>query len=367
MRRTRVACISRIILHILLVSMLAQFGFSTPSENRLFQGKTLSENHLSQRESTYQMFSDLLEESKGPKRILPAPLVCPFKQYIGASSCIACLPDCMKCTNGTSCSECFPGFVLSNGRCCEVGKWFTAGACAACGVLPPDCLTCSTTATYCSICRTGFTATNGKCCPNGQFFNTGTSTCQACTAPCTTCTNSATFCTSCNAANPQLFLSSGKCCPNGTFWRVSSSSCVACHASCVECVGQGQYKCRTCVAGKNAYKFGAGCCNNGQTDDGVTGCVNCHSSCAVCDWTTKEDCNVCTNSALILSYGDTGAPAAGYCVPVDPFGMEHQLEFATLAASSAKSPQHFVLNAWSESTQRVESVLHVMSAALPAR
>ena len=52
---------------------------------------------------------------------------------------------------------------------------------------------------------------------------------------------------------------------------------------------------------------------------------------------------------------------------LDPFGMEHQLEFATLAASSAKSPQHFVLNAWSESTQRVESVLHVMSAALPAR
>jgi hypothetical protein len=52
---------------------------------------------------------------------------------------------------------------------------------------------------------------------------------------------------------------------------------------------------------------------------------------------------------------------------LDPFGMEHQLEFATLAASNAKSPHHFVLNASSDSTQRVESVLHVISAALPAR
>jgi hypothetical protein len=52
---------------------------------------------------------------------------------------------------------------------------------------------------------------------------------------------------------------------------------------------------------------------------------------------------------------------------LDPFGMEPQSEFATLAASNAKSPQLFVPNAWSESTQRVESVQHVMSAALPAR
>jgi hypothetical protein len=87
--------------------------------------------------------------------------------FLQAGACVACLPACEYCQDGTTCDNCQPGYYLQLDTCKACDQY-----CLAC--LPNK---------ICTKCSTG-------------YFLYGTGTCMPCTAECLDCT-AVTACTTC--------------------------------------------------------------------------------------------------------------------------------------------------------------------------
>ena len=198
---------------------------------------------------------------------------------------LACPGACNECsiplygsisTAPVQCTDCLPGFALSNGTC-------TQNAGCASGSIPsqdgstclrslsvlsssllmstnvqlvvmlacsPSCTTCKGTINYCLTCPPPSVAYAGQClssCPN-RMFNSN-NTCLACHPNCQTCSGpDSNNCQSCAVPNPVLVEGSCStyCGTKDQYWNQSTSSCESCDQTCSSCSGSGPQQCLSC-------------------------------------------------------------------------------------------------------------------------
>jgi hypothetical protein len=251
------------------------------------------------------------------------------------------LTECASCTrdNGEElCLSCFPGYYLTNDRCCREGFYFYDGGCEAChascrqckGPLFTDCLACYGTQT---ISRINSNA-DMVCCPAGKGHTgaAGQWCVGTCTGGCATCYMSyGDRCHTCtdptksvvpNLANDQDTLH--HCCPPGSH----GASCNVCHASCLTCSGRSSY-CTACPSGKLLTQKGtcvscdAACVTAGANCVGTTSNCVCNGNnywtgtvCAACD----SNCLTCMLSATKCTSCAPGRflnPVSRTCDPCD--------------------------------------------------
>ncbi|CAG9327429.1 unnamed protein product [Blepharisma stoltei] len=92
-----------------------------------------------------------------------------FHLDASTQSCIGCLSNCLKCSNGESCTICKTGFVERNGKCeCSDGYFLdSSNNCSKCDI---SCLTCSINSSNCSSCIWNLPILYGnKCYPCDSF------------------------------------------------------------------------------------------------------------------------------------------------------------------------------------------------------
>lgn len=162
-------------------------------------------------------------------------------EYIGPNmSCVKCKPECQfGCSTANSCSastdpicsdwnsvtatctKCFTGAVVVNGRCeCENGKVLQGTECIA-------------------SCSAGYYVSQGLCtaCERG---------CQACSK------------TSCNTCSPEFLQIDGQCSCGPGWYIASNLTCVQCETPCLEC-HSGPQKCTKCAVDQGYFLFNATC------------------------------------------------------------------------------------------------------------
>lgn len=236
----------------------------------------------------------------------------------------------MRCSSGTLCSNCAPGYSLSGNACTKVctitncatcDSTTTCGLCAQgyslnalkktctlqCSVL--NCATCSS-ATVCGTCNTGFSLVNTYCVPQCQTgsLNTGNTTnptCEVCSASialCETC-SSKTNCTTCTT---------------GSYLATDAASCPLCSLAIANCQAcSSAINCLSCSA--NFYLASrTSCMAKGCT---VANCLHCYAAtpvlCAICAPGFQNQGGVCVFSCPAtfiydLTTGDCGCGYASY-------------------------------------------------------
>lgn len=155
----------------------------------------------------------------------------PNYQYTDPNNglCVACLPNCLSCLDGTTCYECMPQYYLENSTCvkcsfgcsicssssvcstCNNGLYLTSsGSCSPCGTGVATCTIatiqtcqdnyfflssiCAGCLTHCQSCSDFVTCSN---CESGYYLSADTTVCLPCPTNCLICT-SATSCSFCS-------------------------------------------------------------------------------------------------------------------------------------------------------------------------
>ncbi|TEB31330.1 hypothetical protein FA13DRAFT_1688046 [Coprinellus micaceus] len=237
------------------------------------------------------------------------------------------------------CLTCAPGFYLSNGLCVQAdsngvcqgnGGLVADNVKRTCESCPAKCTTCGipgfTQASTidrlaCTQCLPGFVLSNNKCiesCPAGSFVDPRDNlTCIPCSTSCGTCAGSADFCLTCPG---NLLASDGTCvstCPSGTFTSTSNitpptSACTKCHPDCASCDGPSFNQCTACAASRPVLSTITGAangrclptCSKNQFFDGTTRtCQTCDGNCASCSGAGPNQCLSCTSSSKVVRGG----------------------------------------------------------------
>ncbi|KAH9483647.1 Furin-like protease 2 [Psilocybe cubensis] len=184
----------------------------------------------------------------------------------------------------------------------------TCGAkCTSCRI-PNFTLASTFDQAQCTDCLPGFVLSEGKCvasCPTGSFVSPQDNlTCTACSSTCGTCVGAADFCLTCK---PGQLASSGQCvstCPSNTF--ASSGSCIKCHPDCASCSGPSFNQCSTCPPDRPVLTNGR-ClptCAKAQFFDPTTSsCQACDSSCSSCSGAGPSNCLACASTTQVLRGG----------------------------------------------------------------
>ena len=159
-------------------------------------------------------------------------------------TCDSCSPNCLQCSDYTTCTSCASGFKESSGLCV-----------LDCGA---NCVTCASS-TVCAVCDTAshYHLAHNSChlCDVSRFlkvFNPvpNPPTCEACQGNCATCETTPDNCKSCSSGF-QLTLNQG----TGKNECVSSNQPgspvpnfpqASCDSTCATCVGSEARDCRTC-------------------------------------------------------------------------------------------------------------------------
>ncbi|KAF8882178.1 TNFR/NGFR cysteine-rich region family protein [Gymnopilus junonius] len=199
--------------------------------------------------------------------------------------CDSCGASCLKCqisnfnvastVDQKKCTQCLPGFFLSNGTCvqsCPAGTTLSSQDNVTCIPCDSSCTTCSGTSTFCLACANNQLASGGKCvssCPSGTFSSSGQ--CLPCHPDCASCLGgSFNQCTSCSSDLPVL--TNGRCLPTCTqsqFFDRTSSSCQSCDPSCSSCSGSGPSNCLACSSSTQVLRGGSCVSANCQSDTSV--------------------------------------------------------------------------------------------------
>jgi cysteine-rich repeat protein len=163
--------------------------------------------------------------------------ICKFTEYVdSANKCQPCLAACTEgCSKANSCNLC-------SDELCKICSNYSAGSCTQC--FPGTQLING----KCS-CITGYFVQGQSCvetCSAGYFLDAASATCKACPAGCTECV--ADKCTSCES---NLALIEGECsCGFGYYW--SQETCSKCNAVCESCAGSAE-SCTSCLPEYFAY------------------------------------------------------------------------------------------------------------------
>jgi hypothetical protein len=140
--------------------------------------------------------------------------------------CSFCLPECLTCSDATSCQTCpTVNHVLTAGRCTCKASYYASGA--ACNSCPNWCASCTGAAdANCSACKdpdaSQVVPGTGACsCIAGKYLQASGS-CATCPQDCSICDNSQR-CTQCSSANASVDLA-GRCvCDDGYYYLVAPS------------------------------------------------------------------------------------------------------------------------------------------------
>lgn len=169
---------------------------------------------------------------------------------------IECYSGCSTCRNTSEngCLTCEEGLLYWEGQClerCPEGSYQNSTDCLAC---PPECKRCSSPLECIEY------ASNKKCvndCPSGLYMDNLSGKCSKCDKACSTCYGpSGSECAECNVEEGYVKANklSGEChlltCPEGTFLNHSTQTnetqCSLCHYSCSTCSGSELFNCLSC-------------------------------------------------------------------------------------------------------------------------
>ena len=237
--------------------------------------------------------------------------------------CQNCPRTCAKCTNFTSCTQCYAGSYLYDNECvnkCPDGTTSHDGICSQC---PNGCLKCNEKA--CFECHETFNIYKGfcfaSCIKPGTSFYDGQ--CITCPKNCDTCSHP-NICTTCFSGN---FLQNDQCYPDDSicdeefgchqcdmqslkacikcypgYRLLSSGQCESCSKDCLDC--ETSNKCNLC---KEGY-FN----QNGQCEQCSENCFQCSdsTSCTECfvGYALRNDghCKKCEDPNCGICDGYTG-------------------------------------------------------------
>ncbi|EFO63490.1 VSP [Giardia lamblia P15] len=200
--------------------------------------------------------------------------------------CPSCHNTCAECSgnaDATSCTACYPGFVLKRGENGNMGTCIPECT----GKYVENCEANQCTAVvggskYCSKCKTGFVPVDGICVSIASRAVIG---CTPGNGVCTACTDSY-FLQSGGCYRSTAFpgnklctlANNGKCtrCANGQTADNSSGSCPACDSTCKTCTAkEDPNACSACFPGY--YKSGTKCVACDKSDGTINGVENCSS------------------------------------------------------------------------------------------
>lgn len=230
---------------------------------------------------------------------------CGPKKYPGEDGiCHDCLPQCLKCSNGTTCDECPKNFHLDPNTkdcisdCPEAFFRDSDGKCKPCS--ENNCKLClyTTVGDQCEQCQAPYILDkNGHCvteCEKG-YKSDGTK-CVPCPTGCAECDEDG-----CSSCKKQYYLHNKKCdsfCEDGFIGNCDTNICDRCHPACKTCTGAGNKKCVQCNTDfflqGNACVLGDNCLEGFYANSLTGECTKCaKSNCKEC---TSSACQVCTNN-----------------------------------------------------------------------
>lgn len=170
---------------------------------------------------------------------------------------IECHMSCLTCrnTSESGCLTCEEGLLYWEGQClenCPEGSYQNFTDCIAC---PPECKKCSSSLECVEY------VSDKRCvneCPSGMYRDNLSGKCSKCDHACSTCYGpSGSECSECNVEEGYIKTNklSGDChlmsCPEGTFLnhyaQTNETLCVACHQSCSTCSGPESFNCLSCA------------------------------------------------------------------------------------------------------------------------
>ncbi|EAS01190.2 LA domain protein (macronuclear) [Tetrahymena thermophila SB210] len=196
---------------------------------------------------------------------------------VSSNACNKCIQHCQDCTDGSTCTNCFPPYVKTNLNTCVLNKcdstqYFDGSQCQFC---PPGCLTCTSNQICTSCIKSYYLQTQA----NGNIQ------CLPCKYPCDTCDNE----TSCISCLPNFILSNSKSCQNLQNCKStdSNSKCSTCidkfylDSTCQPC----GILCQTCNNSNSCLT-----CIPGYYLDSQNQCQPCNFNCLTC-----LDQNACTS------------------------------------------------------------------------
>lgn len=233
--------------------------------------------------------------------------------------------NCVSCASATTCSSCYPGYLLNNATTaclvqCPSGKYSLNNVCVNC--LDANCANCNTNGVCLSCLNLYYLLSNGTCLSCGVSSTNGTTNCYDCdqgTGTCQTCNNnyyldSTSKCVAygtCNVANCQYCqaanASSCISCFSGYTLAANSSTCTQ-----LTCSGNQFLVGDTCTCGSKSYLSSGTCvacsdinclsctstaclsCLPQYYASGTT-CVACSTNCDTCD---SSGCITCTTGYL---------------------------------------------------------------------
>ena len=197
-----------------------------------------------------------------PSTAIAGQCACPDRTFFlvspsGTRYCANCGPNCLSCTNETSCTTCLPSFNrLADGSCQCPNRFFVnpAGACVPCA---GGCNICTSFA-VCTQCITSLVLQGNGCqanCNNG--FTPLGNRCVSCSEGCLQCSQNLI----CFYCADNLFMYRGSCfdiCPAGTIGDRSSGDwkCIPCNSPCKTCLNHPSY-CTSCENGKGYLQTSA--------------------------------------------------------------------------------------------------------------
>ncbi|KAL4496784.1 hypothetical protein ABPG73_011750, partial [Tetrahymena malaccensis] len=249
---------------------------------------------------------------------------CDIGYYLNNGTCIQCLSECQECQNGTQCTVCKGGKILSPSKICicPSQQFWNGSKCIACQ--NTTCDTCNTSdSTKCLTCPSNFYLFNQNCspdCPPLTYKNSNNFTCESCLTNCKTCIDS----TSCQVCKPSFYLSADQkncltTCPSGYQQNSNSFSCIPCQDSnCQQC----QQSTDQCTKCGNNYNLQGGKCQQScdptyYSDSFVCKlCSQKYSNCQVCNSTQCLQClpnyflynGTCTNLCPSGYFQDSSSP-----------------------------------------------------------
>jgi hypothetical protein len=280
--------------------------WSTSGDNRIILGSQEYFGVSSIKFKDFRVYTDLSAVS------LPAA---PFAQIK-----VACVSNCLSCSDVDVCLSCESGFYLEGGLC--KGCNYSCRTCRGAG--PYACLTCVAPLIH---------TQEGSCPRTCPPWFAEDADCKLCSSQCKSCVNSQ----ECSICKEDLYelkqqgaLSCLPECPGSYF--VQQRACMTCSSSCKSCSGPTTADCLECA---QEYALIGGRCAQCPVNayfDGLE-CLACESSCKTCsspgacvscpqDKTLSSEGLCISSSCPTGSYlGDTGCVECPRCESCESEGL----------------------------------------------
>ncbi|KAE8305263.1 VSP [Giardia duodenalis] len=240
---------------------------------------------------------------------------CPAGMYANSKVCTPCHESCASCSTNakTSCTACYPGYVLSKGDDGATGTCIPECT----GRYAENCADGQCTAVvggskYCSKCKAGYAPVDGIC------VSTATREVMGCTpgndGTCTACTGSYFLqsggCYQSTAYPGNTLCSSAQngqcqtCAANGQ--SPAGGKCPECSEGCAKCGASNSDVCTECYSGY--YRTGTGKCFKcaADSDNGIVGVPNCVSCAPPTNGQGSVICYITRQETDDGTGGDTG-------------------------------------------------------------